>query len=976
MSVYFSNQHESLFQRLKENLIQASPGIFSKRYLIVPTQSIATWVRQKLAADLSIATGIETLFLDQAVARFSKMKLMSDLELALQIEEQLEKCEKLSSYLNGREKRVFPLACHLATLFRRYCIYGKNKKHDKEWQEEIWEKIFPYGNPCEKILREMFPVEQGSSFHLFLFNHLSPFHFAFFEKLSKKAPLFFYHLSPCHEFWSEMMSDRMRSKRGIVEEQHPLLANLGRLGRGFAAQVEESELQTFEEYVLPEGETNLAEIQRSMMQLELPQKKEDASIQIHLHATKRREIEGLYHTLAALMQEKKIKPSEVTVFAPDITLYAPYIKAYFGKEIDYQIDDLNTHQHSPLCAAFLQLLDLEKRRWSARALVDLFSHPLFKKKQNWSDGDLELIETWVAKSGIRWGFDLEHAKKVLDSNDFSDGRATWKEGLKRLVLSLATDEIPLTAAVLLGKWVALVESLYNALCPLYDGNSKTFETWHAILTNLAQNYFAEGTGLEPLFRCLAEGLRLKSERKYSYEKLTPLIFEALEKESIMVHANHLEAVKFCSILPMRATPSKVIVLLGMDCEAFPRKERSSGLDLLKAEKNNLAPARADFDHYFFLEALISAQEIFIASYVCANEACASTALSYLQRYVDEKNCVHHPEFAFDAKYFDGTNPLLFNTSFQDFKSCQSLIEKEAPKPCFAIGKKELPELQKRSYIIDIKDFTSSFRRPLKRYFENKLGIYVRDYATEIREEEEFTLTPLELSKYRQMSFHTGMENLFANIEGEKNAPLAQFNLLAREKVKKAVAELDKTLALFSIKKEECHTLNFSLQNEEGNLPPIHLEFEGTHIDFVGKIEGVTPTGLFTNEKCTLEGACKQFPLFLLLQMAPLPENWEPNQLFFGKDGEARGRFFKEPKETLHTYLSYYFYLQNHPSLLFPDWVEPVLEKDLASLQKKIAAGSYDEELPFVAPQVDPVSVIENWHDLASKLYGEVKNAWF
>ena len=72
---------------------------------------------------------------------------------------------------------------------------------------------------------------------------------------------------------------------------------------------------------------------------------------------------------------------------------------------------------------------------------------------------------------------------------------------------------------------------------------------------------------------------------------------------------------FCAMLPMRSIPFKVICLLGMNNNSFPRQSRSLGFDLMLKSPRPGDPSRRNDDRYLFLEAILSARERLYISYV-------------------------------------------------------------------------------------------------------------------------------------------------------------------------------------------------------------------------------------------------------------------------------------------------------------------------------------------------------------------------
>ena len=74
-------------------------------------------------------------------------------------------------------------------------------------------------------------------------------------------------------------------------------------------------------------------------------------------------------------------------------------------------------------------------------------------------------------------------------------------------------------------------------------------------------------------------------------------------------------VTFCALKPMRTVPFRVVCLVGMNDTAYPRHGRAPGFDLIAQNPRPGDRSTRDDDRYLFLEALLSAREVFYVSYV-------------------------------------------------------------------------------------------------------------------------------------------------------------------------------------------------------------------------------------------------------------------------------------------------------------------------------------------------------------------------
>lgn len=868
-----------------------------------------------LAQELNIAAGITTTFLDKAIEElFEIEKFPSRLELIVRIEEELsllqEKWEPLKKYLQGKEKKVIPLAKQLATLFVRYGIYGNTacqewEKEPQNWQEDLWKRIFERWSYPLRMLSTLKKRACDATIHLFSFSHIPALYFHFFQQLDS---VHFYQLSPCQEFWSDL------------SHEHPLLTHFGKVGREMAKLIEESDLITEETYILPEKKTQLHALQRELLSLEKEEKHEDRSLQLHISVTEHHEIQNLHATLSDLLQNEGLEPKDILVMAPNIALYEPFIRAVFEDSIPYQIADMPLQHNHPQVEGLFLLLGLEKRRFSAPAVLELFQHPLFQKKAGWNEEDLIQIRDWIEATGIRWGLDAAHRDALLKKRQCEKGigeeGATWKAGIDHLLEELAIPYEPVridfTQAELLGEWKEVLDRLAGDLQVLHQ--RLTLREWVDSLKAMCESYFSESDVLFYRLEQLARAGRFAPNRTYSFDSIEQLLNEIVGEKNMTVNPNQLQTVRFCSMLPMRAIPAKVICLIGMNHDAFPRQENLFSLDLIK-ERGDYAPSRLDFDRYLFLEAILSAREKLIISYLGIDPYDhtpwpPSSVVTQLLSFLPEP--IHHPV------------PVP--------------IKEKRERPSLFVyhpGKVEIPPCH-----IDLFDFMRAFRSPLRHYLHAR-GVYVRDEQV-IQEEEAFHLSPLRMSNLRK---HEG--DAFKKAQREGDFPLGSFGELARIQLEDEIADIPENL--------ESREVNLAIGN----------------VQLVGTLDGVFSEGLYAFEKKTVKGAVRSLPLFLILAAL----NPETKKLLFREHKEAE-RFFDDPYPYLQRAVDYYFLSQQIPTPLFPDWIEPILKEDSAKLDK---VKHYDASLlwAFRGQGLLPSDeLIASWKEEAEKLYKEMVDAWF
>ena len=420
--------------------------------------------------DLGIFAGVEIHFLEPALEKIATLLgptlqnccTPSKLQLALAIEAHyhdiLDEYDNLDNeeravwapmidYLGGasrslsrqniskNNKKVRLLSLRLAEVFHDYGRVGKQLfrtiPEKDRWQQSLWEKLertYEYWNyPFRKLsVPKNTEPPENVQIHLFTINQLTPLHHRYLSHIDKLIPTAHYVISPCQQFWSDIVSDKERAhmekrliREGIDDKQiveldeyltdtNPLLANLGKLGRSQARLLEGNESEVFERYAIPASIeeypryanilaedlvqrpdtllTVLKLLQTDLLVLKNPDSDEkisfdsdDSSVQLHAVPKSTREIDVAYNLLLEAMMEKGVKPEAIAVIVPDIREYLPDIHSVFGaldSQIPYHIISNENALKNPTIRGFLELLAIANSRWEATKILSLFSHKI------------------------------------------------------------------------------------------------------------------------------------------------------------------------------------------------------------------------------------------------------------------------------------------------------------------------------------------------------------------------------------------------------------------------------------------------------------------------------------------------------------------------------------------------------------------------------------------------------------------------
>ncbi len=939
--LFYSNSVEVLFEHLKLNLFPKEMDLFSQRIVLAPSLGMKQWIQMKIATSCSVSCGLDMQFLNQGIAGLleqiycpKKTHNPSKLELFLLVFNAIGKLLDLSDplvvpliqYIGGKEKRKISVANHLTQLFEKYAVYGhiENLKINN-WQQLVWKEVFQQCDVEQNIIRSCISKEKipDLSVHLFAFSHISPLYFEFFCKTSQHVPVYIYQLSPCQEFWSD-----------LTEDHSSLLVSFGKVAREMAKMIEKSEVTAEESYLIFAGNTRLKQLQRELLTLQ-PEEllEEDDSLQIHISTTPHNEVLNLYRVLHKLLETGQVEPKDVIVMAPQIENYVPYIQSIFGKEIGYQISDLPFQKNHKTCSALFLLLELEEKRWNTNAVLELLQHPLFQKKQGFTEDDLFQIKRWIQQTGVSWGMDAEHRQELLQkahcSKPLHEGSSTWLQSLGSLVEELAinSDKIELQQGELLGDFLVLIQNLHKELKKL--GESKTISDWILFFKSLLDTYFSKDDEEETLF---TEFEKYKShEELYTFSLIYFLLKEHTQKRSVTVHPNHCQAIRFCSLMPMRAIPAKIICMLGMNHDAFPRRDELGSLDLLKEGfAPDYMPGRADFDRSLFLEVILSARQKLIMSYLGKNpydltELPPSSVLERMLPYVAK------------SQIFVSSNSL---SASQNISSTFSIV----------LPKLELP---KGEIFINIADLNRSVRSPL-RHFLRASGLKFEE-EQELASEEPFSLTPLKKSLLRKAALKGGVEYALHLGEKEGYFPIGALKTAAKLQIVDELENLEKQ------KLERIKIEPFPIQISEDLTA--HLW---------GEVEDVYEEGLANSGKKSFKAAVKALPNYLVLNSYL---HKQQNFAFLGSN-DVLSPFFEDPKAHLKDLICYHFQSQKTPLYFTLEWIEPILKQDVKKLEE---TEIYDAALQWQIRgrgKIDYNELLSAYHPLVEKLYRGMHDAWF
>lgn len=689
-------------------------------------------------------------------------------------------------------------------------LVAENPDHPMRLQQEAMQYLARY------------PERLPSQVCLFGINTLPISSLEFFNELAKYTQVHFFHLNPCVEYWGNIQSEKQVAAQRVRQRQaeqwaemedtalevgNPLLANLGTQGKEFFRALQA--LNTFEisafEAETPAYEISeprvLQQLQKDILQLhdarQSPAIHIDDSLTFSASHSALRELQALHDWLLYQFNQhtdEPLTPRDVLVMCPQVEDYAPYVSAVFevGRggadesvvpRLPCSIADRSPRDEEPLISTFLELLSLPDSRFQVSAILDYLRLPALQKKFGLMADDLTTIAWWLSEANVHWGLDGEHTQRVTGQQQPSE-MFSWHWGLKRLLLGFAQadhetvvgDELWMPhvegdQTTLLGRLMQVIERLQIHARDLNQARSGA--AWGEYLKNLKALFFehqGQDDDAEAALDDVIDDLTAWVERTgYDQPIPLPVVRHHLSQQLGQPDSGGrfmTGQITFCSMIPMRSTPFKIIAILGLNDGAYPRQSIPFGFDLMAQSPRQPGDrSRRGDDRYLFLEALVSARKQLYLSYQGANiknnsARQPSLILTELMDYLEKgygwcfdpdkpersqlKVQALHP---FSADNFRGDH-ASFDVRWHALGSLgdarQNAIELAPPEQALDF--------------ITVEELVRFFDNPPRTFAQTRLGLTLGEDSTSVDDTEPFDAGGLEAYLERERMLNAALEN--------------------------------------------------------------------------------------------------------------------------------------------------------------------------------------------------------------------------
>jgi exodeoxyribonuclease V gamma subunit len=805
---------EELASALADVVRRPLASAMTEEVIVVSSQGLERWLSQELAVRLGVCANARfpfpRTFIDELIGKgaseedgptFDRESLSFAIAALLPEIAERQGAESIAAYLSSdpRGQKRFELARQIAGVFDQYAVYRPDlvaaweRGSGHGWQPDLWRALVDRLGPvhvaarAEEFLAAPLPDMTPERVSLFGISSLPPIYLRLLSRIAKEREVHVFLLSPSP----------------VAEPRHPLAASLGALGRDFEALLmREAEPEVRDRFVAPGDETLLQVLQADLLAgtrrahgtnaARVQVRLEDESLAVHSCHSPLREVEVLRDQLLAMFEaDPTLEPHHVIVMAPDIDAYAPLIDAVFGVDtsdpgyVPYRIADRKVSAWNLVAEALLELLSLAGSRMKASEVLDLLQLDPVQRRFGIDAEEVPELRRLVRESGIRWALDAEH-RAAFEQPPVEEN--TWRFGVRRLLLGQALRDtgepfhgvLPIEtssdAAPLVGRLSEVVRELETWRDQL--SVARTLDDWAVCLRELLGAFVPSEEphvwGLRAVLESIDALVRRAKVAGFGEPIHREIVLYLLRHEFDRERStrNFLSGgVTFCALLPMRSIPFRVVYLLGLCDRDFPRTSRSPAFDLVAQRPRAGDRFTRDEDRQLFLEALLSARDRLVLSYVgravhdnaefppsvvvselldvvdtsfTTRREHASQLLLFEPRLAEDgvgrTRILEHPLQAFSPRYFGADDdPRLFGFTAADAAGARVLASRKATRPRFHAK----PLVPADSAVVGLDELSRFLENPARALVRRRLGVVLDDEPLLVADREPIELGPLE-----------------------------------------------------------------------------------------------------------------------------------------------------------------------------------------------------------------------------------------
>ncbi|MEV0248291.1 exodeoxyribonuclease V subunit gamma [Nocardia sp. NPDC050712] len=491
----------------------------------------------------------------------------------------------------------------------------------------------------------------------------------------------------------------------------------------------------------------------------------DGSVEVHACHGPTRQVEVLRECLLGLFAaDSTLEPRDVLIMCPEVEAYAPLVRAAFGATgpvegirdsahpahlLRVRLADRGRGVTNPMLAVIATLLELADGRVTVTQVLDLAASETVRRRCGFDDDAIERLREWAAESGARWGIG-QRQRQAFGLADFAQN--TLNAAVDRILLGVTADEsaddwldlaLPLGDVDsgdvdLAGRFAEFVDRL--AVCLRDLRGPRPASEWAAVLAR-ALDLLTDVPERDAWIRAEARReLTAATEHAGDVQLRLPdvgvLLGNRLAARPTRANFRTGE-LTVATMTPMRSVPHRVVVLLGLDDDVFPRAGGVDGDDVLARDPLLGERDPRSEDRQLLLDAIMAAQDRLLLFHTGADPVTGSKrppaipvaeVLDAVRGYLGEAAdavVIRHPLQSFDRRNFHADKPFSFDTAA--LAGAVAAAAPPQPRPAFLPEPLPAPEFGD----VALADLISFAEHPLRAFLWQRLGLRVPEHDEDI-----------------------------------------------------------------------------------------------------------------------------------------------------------------------------------------------------------------------------------------------------
>lgn len=670
---------------------------------------------------------------------------------------------------------------------------GGTVPDDLAWQPLLWRALrTAVGSPspaerlavaCARLRAEPGSVDLPERLSLFGLTRLPADQLAVLTALAEHREVHLWLAHPSPAMWTALAEAMGTPQRGGVAPRsadhtadlvhHPLLSGLARDVRELQQRLNpllhnESHLPAE-----PAATTLLGAVQTAVRDDRVPGAGvlPDGTVEVHACHGPARQVEVLRDLLLTTFSaDPTLQPRDVLIMCPDVEAYAPLVRAAFGHrgagavdlpvegehpahQLRVRLADRGRAVTNPMLAVVIELLELADGRVTVTQVLDLAASETVRRRCGFDDDDIERLREWAAESGARWGIG-QRQREAFGLADFAQntlnaavdrillGVTADESGDDWLDLALPLDDVDSNDVDLAGRFAEFVDRL--AVCLRDLRGPRPAAEWTAVLLRAVDLL----TDVPDAHSWIRTEARREIVAATEHAGATPL---RLADVAVLLtgrlaggpgRANFRTGeLTVCTLVPMRSVPHKVVFLLGLDDDVFPRPGTVDGDDLLARDPLvGERDARSE-DRQLLLDAMMAAGEKLLILHTGADPVTGAARppavpvaelLDVLTAHVGRAamDAVHvrHPLQSFDRRNFAPDRPRSFDTVA--LAGARAAARPSQPRPPLLTA--PLPPAPLAD--VALAELIAFAEHPVRAFLWQRLGLRVPEEAEDIADQ--------------------------------------------------------------------------------------------------------------------------------------------------------------------------------------------------------------------------------------------------